>query len=293
MIRSGVQVSDSLMSRQDKIWSRYSHDKVDIGETLAKVLRTLGKAAPLIRPLRALSIGSSNEPQFRILQTAFQGGLYLLDIEEEALAAVRERARRQDTKNVFTVIDDYNRIFSSPGKTRDFFKSKLHGKKLDLITLQHSMYYCQESKWGDLVRGLYKKLLAPAGAMYCVLMASKSGDPSTTTWLYNHFAKKFCGHTNDQDLAQFARALRKDPAFKGAQVLSKTSRVKFFVDDFQEFMAVVWMILLYPHVHRYTLDQRREIAEYVYVNFFEKKKPLFQDQDHLAIYRGVPFKGLI
>ena len=76
------------MSRQDKIWSRHSHDKVDIGETLAKVLRTLGKALPLARPIRALSIGSSNEPQFRILQTAFQGGLYLLDIEKEALAAV-------------------------------------------------------------------------------------------------------------------------------------------------------------------------------------------------------------
>lgn len=293
IIHSGVEVSDSLMSRQDKIWSRHSHDKVDIGETLAKVLRTLGKALPLARPIRALSIGSSNEPQFRILQTAFQGGLYLLDIEKEALAAVQERMRRQDTKNVFTVLEDYNKIFSNPAKTRQFFEEKLHRKKLELIALQHSMYYCEESKWGDLIQGLYKNLLAPAGAMYCVLMASQSNDPSTTTWLYNHFAKKFCGHTNNQDLIGFAADLRKNPLFEKTQILSKTSRIKFFVNDFQEFMAVIWMILLYPHVHRYTLDQRREITEYVYTKFFEKKKPLFQHQDHLAIYRGIPFKGLI
>jgi len=293
IINSGVKVSDSLMSRQDKIWSRYSHDKVDIGETLAKILRTLGKAMPLPRPLRALSIGSSNEPQFRILQTAFQGGLYLLDIEKEALAAVRERIRRQDTKNVFTVVGDYNKLFSQLGNTEEFLKKKLHQKKLELVTLQHSMYYCEENKWGGLIQDLYEKLLAPAGAVYCVLMASKSDDTSTTTWLYNHFAKKFCGHTNNQDLIRFAGRLRKNSFFKKAQVLSKTSRVKFFVNDFQEFMAVIWMILLYPHVHRYTLDQRREITEYVYVNFFEKKKPLFQDQDHLAIYRGISFKGLI
>ncbi len=293
MINSGVRVSDSLMSRQDKIWSRYSHDKVDIGETLAKVLRTLGKARPLSHSMRALSIGSSNEPQFRILQTAFQGGLYLLDIEKEALAAVQERIRRQDTKNVFTVVGDYNRIFSHPGKTGEFFKKKLHQKRLELITLQHSMYYCEENKWGDLIQNLHENLLAPAGAMYCVLMASKSDDPSTTTWLYNHFAKKFCGHTNKQDLISFAGGLKQNPFLKKTQILFKTSRVKFFVNDFQEFMAVVWMILLYPHVHRYTLDQRREITEYVYTRFFEKKKPLFQHQDHLAIYRGISFKGLI
>ncbi len=293
ILDSGVKVSDSLMSRQDKIWSRHSHDKVDIGETLAKVLRTLGKALPLSKPLRALSIGSSNEPQFRILQTAFRGGLYLLDIEKEALAAVQERIRRQDTRNVFTVVGDYNKIFSRLAGTRDFFERKLHRKKLELVTLQHSMYYCEENQWGGLIRYLHEKLLAPAGAIYCVLMASKSEDPSTTTWLYNHFAKKFCGHENNQDLVRFAHTLRQAPFLKEAQVLSKTSRVKFFVNDFQEFMAVVWMILLYPHVHRYTLEQRREITEYVYVKFFEKKKPLFQHQDHLAIYRGISFKGLI
>ncbi|MBI3313938.1 MAG: class I SAM-dependent methyltransferase [Candidatus Omnitrophica bacterium] len=293
IINSGVKVSETLMSRQDKIWSRYSRDKVDIGETLAKIIRTLAKALPVSHLMRALSIGSSNEPQFRILQTAFQGGLYLLDIEKEALAAVRERMRRQDTKNVFPIQGDFNKIFSHPEKAHRFFKKKLHRKGMELIALQHSMYYCKENKWGDLIRDLYEKLLVPAGAVYCVLMASKSDDPFSTTWLYNHFAKKFCGHTNHQDLIKFAGALRQNSFFKKTQILSKTNRVKFFVNNFQEFMSVIWMILLYPHVHRYTLDQRREIAEYVYANFFEKKKPLFQYQDHLVIYRGIPFKGLI
>lgn len=293
MIDLGVRVSESLMSCQDKIWSRYSNDKVDIGEALTNVLRTLSKALPLSRPLRGLSIGSSHEPQFRILQSACQGGLYLLDIEKDALALVQERVRRQSTKRAFTVQGDYNEIFSSAAKTRIFFKKALHAKKVELITLQHSMYYCEEKNWQPLIRRLYEKLLAPAGAVYSVLMASKSDDPATTTWLYNHFAQKFCGHVNHQDLRLFARRLKGDAAFKKAQIVTRTSRVSFFSGDFQQFMAVVWMILLYPHVHNYTLDERREITEFVYRNFFEKKKPLFQEQDHLAIYRGLPFKGFV
>jgi hypothetical protein len=54
----------------------------------------------------------------------------------------------------------------------------------------------------------------------------------------------------------------------------------------------VWMILLYPNVHRYTAVQRREITEHVYRHLFAQRKPLFQDQDHVVIYRGVS-KALI
>ena len=68
--------------------------------------------------------------------------------------------------------------------------------------------------------------------------------------------------------------------------------MRFFVDDFRALMSVVWMILLYPNVHRYTAAQRREITEHVYRHLFAERKPLFQDQDHLVIYRGVR-KGLI
>jgi hypothetical protein len=34
LIRQGVRTSRALMSQQDKIWSRYGRDKVDIGRVL-------------------------------------------------------------------------------------------------------------------------------------------------------------------------------------------------------------------------------------------------------------------
>ena len=91
--------------------------------------------------------------------------------------------------------------------------------------------------------------------------------------LYNHFAGKFFGHENDQDLAAFARDAARGRWFKGARILSKRDRVRFFVDDFRALMSVVWMILLYPNVHRYSAAQRREITEHVYRRLFARRKP--------------------
>ena len=45
--RLGLRAAGSHMYQQDKVWSRYSNDKVDIAGTLARVLRTLTKALPL------------------------------------------------------------------------------------------------------------------------------------------------------------------------------------------------------------------------------------------------------
>jgi hypothetical protein len=115
----------------------------------------------------------------------------------------------------------------------------------------------------------------------------------TTTWLYNHFAGKFFGCHNDQDLCRFGRQIKKTPLFKKAQVLINTHPVRFFVNDFAEFMSAIWMILLYPDVHKYTLSQREEIAGHIYSKFWVKKRPLIQMQDHLVIYKGIDFKGLI
>ena len=98
------------MYRQDKIWSRHSNDKVDVSKTLARVLRTLYKALPLDEPLTALSIGSSNEPQFRILESTCRGGLYLLDIEEAALDVIEERIQRQSTHHVKKIRGDYREL---------------------------------------------------------------------------------------------------------------------------------------------------------------------------------------
>ncbi len=293
LIERGIKVADAKVYQQDKIWSRYSNDKVDIGETLARVIRTLARAFPLSRPLRALSVGSSNEPQFRLLETAFRGGLYLLDIEKEALEVVQERIHRQCTDHVFPILNNFTKIFSHDRSTCRFRTSKLDGKKMNLITLHHSLYYCEASGWSTIFTNLYRHILAPKGAIHAVLMAADSDDPHTTTGLYNHFAGKFFGHHNNQNLFTFRKAVQSNRLFSKAQIHIKRSCVNFFVDDFEQFMAVIWMILLYPGVHQYTQQQKEEITEFVYRRFWKKKKPLLQVQDHLVLYRGLGFRGLI
>ena len=293
IIKLGLKVANSKISQEGKIWSRYSRDKVDTGETLAKVIRTLSKAFALSKDMSALSIGSSNEPQFRLLETAFRRGLYLFDIEKEALDIVRERIHRQCTDHVQTILGDYNKFFLDSRQTARFLKSRLDGQKMDLITLHHCLYYCQQPNWNVLLENLYRQILAPKGAIHAVLMAAESKERYTTGWLYNHFAGKFFGHHNDQNLQRFKRELQNNHFFKKAQILTRRSRIRFFVDDFEKFMAVIWMILLYPGVHPYNLQQRKEIVEFSYNNFWKKKRPLIQLQDHLVIYRGLGVKGLI
>jgi len=293
MIELGIQAGDREIYEEDKIWSCYSSDKVDIGEELAKVLRTLDKALPLSRKMRALSVGSSNEPQFRILETAFRGGLYLLDLEKAALDIVKERTCRQRTTHVVTILADYNKVFASSEETALFLKRRLDGRKVDLITLHHSLYYCEETAWHTIIANLYRRLLAAKGAMHIVLMSAKSDNEYTTTWIYNHFVGKFFGLHNNQDLLKFKRELEKLPLFKQGQILSRTNKVYFFTEDFEKFMAVIWMILLYPAVHQYTDRQKEEITEFIYKKFWQKRQPLLQMQNHMAIYRGLNFKGMI
>jgi hypothetical protein len=293
MIEDGIRIADCMMYRQDKIWSRYSNDKVDIGETLARVIRSLSRYLPIHLDMNALSIGSSNEPQFRILQSAFSGNLFLLDIEKQALETIRERITRQHTSNVVTLGGDFNRTFSGEKSIEQFREKRLSGKRMELVTLQHSLYYRKFSRWQDLVEKLYRMILAPQGALYMVLMSSKSEDPDTTTWLYNHFAGRFAGHRNDQCLRAFRDQLVQSQTFRDAEILMKTSYVKFFVEDFKKLMAVVWMILLHPHVHVYTPEQCHEITEYIYEYFYKKRKPLIQSQEHLVIYRDLKGPGRV
>ncbi|MFO0984288.1 MAG: class I SAM-dependent methyltransferase [Planctomycetota bacterium] len=287
MIDRAVDAAEDLMLRQDKVWSKFSNDKVDIGEALARVLRRLHAALPVTRPLRALSIGSSNEPQFRILQAFCQGGLHLMDIEPEALAAVAERVARQRTRNVHTIAVDYTRVLLDGARAARFRARTLGGKRVELITLHHSMYYCREASWRALIANLCTELLARRGAIHAVLMAARSDNRDSTTWLYNHFAGEFCGHHNTQDLRVLARQLRSDPRLASVRVGLRTSVVQFAVPDFDALMAVVWMILLYPQVHDYTRAQRLTVARHVHRRFFRAARPLVQEQDHLVIYRGV------
>jgi len=65
------------------------------------------------------------------------------------------------------------------------------------------------------------------------------------------------------------------------------------VDPFTREAEAKCSIRLYPNVHRYTAVQRRETTEHVYRRLFSRRKPLFQDQDHVVSYRGLRGKGLI
>jgi len=285
IIEMGIKAGDVDMYDEDAIWSENSSDKIDIGDVLMEVVRNLQKELPLSRELRAISIGSGSEPQFKILESAFQGGLYLLDIDPVPLNILKDRIRRQWIKHVKTITADYNKVLMAPEKAQRFLKSRLGGKKLDLVTLDHSLYYCEESAWEGLFENLCRIILARRGAIHAVMMASKSDDQYSTTWLYNHFAGKYFGCKNDQDLAAFSRSLKKNKLFARTRIACRKHRVKFFIDDFGKFMAVIWMILLYPNVHDYTPEQKEEITEYIYKKFWLKKKPLIQLQDHLILYK--------
>lgn len=287
LIEKGMKAGDTDMYDEDLIWSRNSRDKIDIGEVLMRVIRTMNKALPLSRKLRVLSIGSGSEPQFLILESAFQGGMYLLDIDSVPLSIVRDRVQSQWIEHVTTIRADYNNILVRPEKAEQFLKDKLDGRKLDIITLHHSLYYCEKSVWKEFFASLYLKILARRGAIHAVMMASNSEDRYSTTWLYNHFAGKFFNCRNDQDLNSFGRELENSRIFCKAKFIRQTHSVDFFVNDFEKFMAVIWMILLYPNVHKYTTEQKKEITEHIYDNFWIKKKPLVQTQDHLVIERNL------
>jgi hypothetical protein len=287
----GLRAARTQMYAQDKVWSRYGNDKVDIAHHLATVIRTLAKSLPLRRPLRALSIGSSNEPQFRILESMFRGGLYLLDIEDEALDVIKERIARQGTDHVRPIRGDYRDLVGDDARARRFRARQLGGRRVDLVTLHHSLYYSAEASWLPLIVALWRHVLVnggppgPIAAIHAVLMANRSRDRRSTTWLYNHFAGAYFGVQNDQDLRRFGRALRAEARLARAEIVLARSRVHFLAPDFERLMGVVWMILLHPAVHRFSREQQLAVIEHVYEHVWRPGRPLVQEQDHLVVYR--------
>jgi hypothetical protein len=290
----GMRAAESPMVRQDKIWARYSSDKVDVAHGLSDVIRALVGASNTCRPLRAISAGSSSEPQFRILESMFRGGLWLVDVEREAIDIIRERNRRQSIGHVHPIQGDYLSLFGNEGSATRFTRDVLSGQRADLIILHHSMYYAPRSAWTDLIWSLYSQVLNRAdkadkeadetgGAIHAVLSSSRADDPKSANWFYNHFAGRYFGVRNTQDLPEFAGELRKDPRFSDALIQTRTSQCRFWCDDFGEFMHGVWMILLHPNVHRFDEVQQREVIEYVYENVYMTRHPLVQQQDHLYI----------
>lgn len=285
LIEIGLKAAELPLRHKVKTWARHTNEKSDVASDLMTALRTLHRALPQDSALRTLSIGSSDEPQFRLLHAASQGGLWLFDADNAALDVVRERLQRQMLAGVHVVEGDFTKELFSPSAAQRTRVDRLGDDLFDLVLVHHALYYCTAKDWADFISTIYETLLRTPGAIHLALMSSTSKEPFTTTELYNHFAGQFFGHRNNQDLLALEPQLSSRPEFASAQFTHRTQAVEFQCDDFFQFMAVVWMILLYPEGHQYSEPQRREITEYVAVNFWLPNRPLKQVQDYLTIYR--------
>ncbi len=286
LIETGVRAADAQIFQQNKIWTRYSDEKADIAAGLMSIMRRFGQTLPTNKPLRALSIGCADEPQFRLLEAGFRGGLYLYDRDRAALQVIEERIDRQHIAAVHPVFGDYLTDFRDPQTASASLQRKLGGERFDLITLHHSLYYSEPDQWPALIEALIEAVLEPDGIIHIVLMSPADERLGSTTCLYNYFAKRFFGHKNEQDLLQLKQDLKTLDLPGETEFAFEPREVRFFVDDFEKFMAVIWMIMLYPDTHDYSLEQRREITAYVRDTFWRDRRPLLQIQDNLTIYRG-------
>ncbi len=283
LIEQGLRAGETALCHKVKTWARHSNEKADVAAVQMDIVRQLDRDHPAPRPLRALSIGCSSEPQFRLLEAAYRGGLYLYDADGAALKGLRARINRQMINGVVPVQGNYLRDFRSAPAARAALAERLGGEPFDLINLHHSLYYCDQRDWTPLVTNLYQELLAPLGRMHIVMMSAADQREGTTTWLYNLFAERFFNHRNDQDLGRLRDELADSPAFAGARFSYQSRDVRFRAEDFETFMAAIWLILLYPEGHAFSLAQRREITEFVLAYFWRENKPIIQVQDNLVI----------
>lgn len=284
IIDKGLKAAETAISEQNYIWSRYSGDKPDVAKGAMRALKLMANAKNDWQPINIMSIGSGAEPQFRLLTATNYKRILLLDSETDALSMLNERIGRQFYQNVHTRLENYE-AFLDLEYTRLFLRTQFGNEKIDAIFLHHSLYYLPMTRWMNLIGNLYNELLADKGVIHCVLMARNSDNPLTSTWIYNNYALRFFSHVNDQGLLALRDQIEKDNSLTGAILSNYTSEIKFFVDDFDKFMQVIWMILLYPNVHDYTPKQREIITMDIYESFFKKKQPLLQSQDHLFIQK--------
>lgn len=286
LMEAGLSSAGFAIDLQDEIWSMHSNDKIDIARQTGRVFADLFARLGARDDLRVMSLGCGIEPQLQVYQ-ALAAQIFLIDIDQNAIGDIRQKARQRFCQNINAIQQDFSG-FLDP----EFFATfcqKAVKKPLEAVFLHHSLYYLPQRDWHRLIGNIYTHLLCPGGSIHCVLMSSRCVDPQSTTWLYNHFAGRFCGHTNDQDLLAFEHELSALPACAGARMQTQTTRVQFKATDFSELMAVIWMILLYPQVHDYSDAQMREIVTHIYRRFFLPAVPLMQEQDHLVITK--PAKG--
>lgn len=285
LIEQGLMAAEARIFQQNKIWARHTDEKPDVAASLMRVIRRLHKERPADQDLSALSIGSGDEPQFRLLDATFRDGLTLYDIDETALAVVRSRIERQRLGTVSLCTGDYTKDFADGKTAAGTLSQKLGGSTFDLVTLHHCLYYSDAAHWPAIISAIHQSVLAPGGAMHLAMMSTRENRKGTTTWLYNHFASRFFNEQADQDLLSLRNTLAADKAFRKANVETETREVQFWVNNFERYMSVVWMILLYPDGHNYTIQQRIEIIEFVIENFWRPRRPLIQTQDYLSIFK--------
>ncbi len=278
-----MRAADRDLRDQVKTWERYTNEKADVARNLMVTVRSLLRDTLSNKKIRSLSIGSSDEPQFQVLHALSNGGLWLYDLDADALDILRERTRRLFLSDVHLEQGDYLADFLSEETAKAALETRFDGIPFDLITFHHALYYCSPEDWPDLLRSICLQILNAPGTLHLALMSSKTEQPYTTTWLYNRFAQKFFSTRNSQDLLQLPSKLRSMPGMRRMRYSTDSRAVRCRPQSFDDLMAVVWMILLYPHVHDFSADHRAEITEFVLDAFWLAERDLVQIQDYVTI----------
>lgn len=279
-LEAGLAAGKLTLREQVKTWERYTDEKADVARDLMRGVKALVPQLSPDHDFRTLSIGPSEEPQFKLLHALSNGGLWLYDKDTGALDALKAFTDRHLLRDVHLKTGDYLEDLATPQSARTTLAGKLGGVPFDLITLHHVLYYCAAESWPGLVARLNSEVLSAPGMMHLALMSSPTGRPHTTTWLYNRFARKFFGTENSQNLLELPErvsALTDDLSFS-----IQSNATRFRPTSFREMMAVVWMIMLYPSVHDFDTDQRTEITEFVLDEFWLPGRELVQVQDYLT-----------
>ncbi len=287
LIEAGLESAAIGLDAQNRIWCDHSDEKLDCGRGLMSALRLLHRVLPQDERLTGLSIGSSEAPQLPLTQAACQERLFLYDIDPVALERLEGRLKRQFMEHVAPVQGDYTLDFRDTDAAAQAMQRKFAASAIHLIVLHHSLYYTEVENWPTLFEALHDVVMAPQAALHAVMMSATATGEETTTALYNRFVGRYFGERTDQDLVAFGDALKLDPRFETAIIGQATREVRFWADDFHDFMAPVWMIMLYPQVYDYSLDQRREITRYMLETFWRPQRPLVQVQDYLTLVKGV------
>ena len=280
LLEAGLAAAKLSLRDQVKTWEYYTDEKADVARNLMRVVKALVANLPTDHPFRSLSIGSSDEPQFKLLHALSDGGLWLYDKDPDALNVVGTDVERHMLNDVHLVAGDYLEDFRNNTSAQSTLRTKLGCVPFDLITLHHALYYGEPQLWPRFMVLLKSYVLSTPGAIHLAMMSSSTDQPYTTTWLYNRFAMKFIGVSNFQDLLLLpnqVNGITDDLHFS-----TQSSATQFRPREFKEMMAVVWMIMLYPHVHNFDPDQRTEITEFVLEEFWLPGRDLVQIQDYVT-----------